>query len=199
MVTPTEPTEDGAEAQAVTAEVTTEAETTARTFSQEEVNRMMAQTRKDTRGQFADYNDLKQRAARADELEQAQLSESEKLAQRAADAEKAAEEANQKIADAFISSEVKVKASQAGIIDPDAAYVLMDKKGVTYDPDGGVTGVDEAITQLLEDKPYLRGTPRSPNIIPEAGQPAPVTRLTPEQREAARLMGIPEEQYAQGL
>ncbi len=91
MVTPTEPTEDGAEAQAVTAEVTTEAETTARTFSQEEVNRMMAQTRKDTRGQFADYNDLKQRAARADELEQAQLSESEKLAQRAADAEKAAE------------------------------------------------------------------------------------------------------------
>ena len=199
MVTPTEPTEAGAEAQAVTVEDTPEAETPARTFTQEDMNRVSAQIRKETRAQFSDYNDLKQRAARADELEQAQLSEAEKLAQRAAEAEKAADEANQKIATAYISSEVKVKAAQAGIIDPDAAYVLMDRSGVTYDPDNGVTGVDEAITQLLEEKPYLKGTPRSPNLNPETGQPTPVLRLTEAQKEAAQFMHISEEQYARGL
>ena len=203
MVTPnTEPTDDGAsqipEVVAQNPE-TTEA-TQARTFDQESVNRMMANIRREERGKFSDYDQLKARAAKADELEQAQLSEQEKLAQRATDAERQASEAATKIADVSISADVQVKAVQMGVVDPQAAYLLMDRSSVTYDPATGVNGVDEALTRLLEEKPYLRGnSPRTPNINPEGGTPAPVTRLSDDQREAARLMGMTDEEYASGI
>ena len=171
-----------------------------RSFSQEDMNRIQAQTRKEVRNQFADYSQLKERAAKADELEQAQLSDKEKLEARASEAERQAASASQRIADAMIASEVKVRASQLGIIDPDAALLLVDRSNVRYSDESGVTGVEEALTQLLEDKPYLKGAPnRAPNLNPQSGEVAPSLRLTEDQREAARLMGIPEEQYARGL
>ena len=42
-----------------------------RTFTQEEVDSLMGKVRRETRGQFADYDELKERAARADEAEDA--------------------------------------------------------------------------------------------------------------------------------
>ena len=171
-----------------------------RTFTQEDVNRLQAQTRRDVRNQFADYQKLKDRAAKADELEQAQLSDQEKLEARVVDAEKRAQDSASQVSAALIASEVKVKASQMGIIDPDAAYLLLNRTNIQYDADNGVSGVDDALTQLLEDKPYLRGTPnRVPNLNPETGQPAPTLRLTADQREAARLMGMSEEEYSLGI
>jgi FKBP-type peptidyl-prolyl cis-trans isomerase (trigger factor) len=195
----TEPMEDGATPVAEV-EVQAESATPARLFSQEDVNRIQAQTRREVRGQFSDYQQLKNRAAKADELEQANLTEAERLAQRANDAEKAVVDANVKLADALISSEVKVKAVQLGIIDPDAAYLLMDKANVQYDAEKGVSGIDEALTQLLDNKPYLKGSlNRAPNLNPQSGEPAPILRLSEGQREAARLMGMSEEEYAQGI
>ena len=195
----TEPMEDGA-TPAAEVEVQAEPATPARSFSQEDVNRIQAQTRREVRGQFSDYQQLKNRAAKADELEQANLTEAERLAQRANDAEKAVVDANVKLADALISSEVKVKAVQLGIIDPDAAYLLMDKANVQYDAEKGVSGIDEALTQLLDNKPYLKGSlNRAPNLNPQSGEPAPILRLSEGQREAARLMGMSEEEYAQGI
>lgn len=171
-----------------------------RTFTQEEMNRIQAQTRKEVRNQFADYSQLKERAAKADELEQAQLSEAEKLEARALEAERKAATAAEQISTAMIASDVKVRAAQLGIIDPDAALLLVDRTNVRYSEDSGVTGVEDALTQLLTDKPYLKGTPnRAPNLNPQAGEVAPALRLTEDQREAARLMGITDEQYAQGI
>ena len=171
-----------------------------RTFSQEEMNRIQAQTRREVRNQYADYNQLKDRAAKADELEQAQLSEQEKLEARAVEAERKAASAADQIAAAMIASEVKVRAAQLGIIDPDAALLLVNRANVRYSEGEGVTGVDEALTQLLEDKPYLKGTPnRAPNLNPQSGEPAPVFRLSEGQREAAKLMGMSEEEYSLGL
>ena len=87
-----------------------------------------------------------------------------------------------------------------GIIDPDAAYLLLDRTNLSYAEDGKVSGVDDALTQLMEDKPYLKGSPsRAPNLNPQTGEPAPALRLTTDQLEAARLMGLTPEQYAQGL
>jgi hypothetical protein len=183
-----------------TVEQSSEATQSERMFAQDDVNRMMATVRREERSKFADYTQLKDRAARADELEQAQLTEQEKLTQRATEAERLATEATSQMASVAISAEVRVQAVQLGVVDPDAAYLLMDRNSVSYDPATGVTGAKEALTRLLEEKPYLRGTPaRTPNINPEGGQPAPVTRLTEDQREAARLMGITEEEYAQGI
>jgi len=160
----------------------------------------MGQRAKEVRNQFGDYKQLQERAAKADELEQAKLTEQERLEARASEAERRAADAAGQIASAMIASEVKVRASQLGIIDPDAAYLLLDRSNVRYGEDGGVTGVDEALTQLLEDKPYLKGSPnRAPNLNPQSGEPAPTLRLTDDQREAARLMGLTEEDYAKGL
>ena len=163
----TAPQEDAAPTQAVEVEPTTTESTPApeQTFTQEQVNRMQAQTRREERSKFSDYNELKTRATRADELEQEKLTEAEKMEARAIDAEKRASDAQQQVASAMIASEVKVRASAS----------------------------------LLEAKPYLRGTNRTPNLNPESGQPVTPVRLSPEQREAAQLMGLSEEEYSQGL
>jgi len=171
-----------------------------RTFSQEDVNRIQAQTRREVRNQFSDYAELKDRAAKADELEHAQLTEQEKLEARATEAERKAASAAGQVSAAMISSEVKVRATQLGIIDPDAALLLLDRTNVRYSEDSGVTGVDEALTQLMENKPYLKGqSNRAPNLNPQSGELTPALRLTEDQREAARLMGMTEEEYAQGI
>jgi hypothetical protein len=195
----TAPLEDAAPAQTVEVEPTTTEPTTEQTFTQEQVNRMMAQTRREERGKFSDYGELKTRATRADELEQEKLTEAERMEARAVEAEKKATDAQQQIASAMIASEVKIRASAMGVIDPDAAYLLLDRSNVHYDAEAGVSGVDDALAGLLEAKPYLRSANRTPNLNPETGQPAQSVRLTADQQEAARLMGMTADEYAQGL
>ena len=195
----TEPTEDGAQTQQVEAVIVSTESPADKTFTQDEVNRMMGQARRDARSQFSDYSELKSRAAKADELEQANLTEAERLEVRVTDAEKRATDAQEQVSSAMIASEVKVRATQMGIVDPDAAFLLLNKKNVAYNVTDGVSGVDDALAQLLEDKPYLRAGNRSPNINPETGQAAPPVRLTADQREAARLMNLTDEEYSQGL
>ena len=195
----TAPLEDAAPAQTVEVEATTTEPTTEQTFTQEQVNRMMAQTRREERGKFSDYGELKTRATRADELEQEKLTETERMEARAVEAEKKAADAQQQIASAMIASEVKIRASAMGVIDPDAAYLLLDRSNVHYDAEAGVSGVDDALAGLLEAKPYLRSANRTPNLNPETGQPAQSVRLTADQQEAARLMGMTADEYSQGL
>ena len=191
-------TPPGDEAQAQEPEV--QPVQTERTFTQDEVNRIMNQTKRETRREFSDYSHLQERAAKADELEKAQLTEAEQLQARTAEAERRAVDADQRISQALIASEVKVRASQMGIVDPAAAYLLLDHSHVSYNETDGVLGVDTALTQLLEEKPYLKGQPsRTPNLNPSTGQPAPVLRLTEQQQEAARMFGKTDEEYARGL
>ena len=198
-----QPTEDVAQTQPAEVETTTaEPSNTPVQFTPEQqtqINRMQAQTKRETRAQFADYSDLKTRAARADELEQEKLTDTEKMEARAVEAERKVADAQQQIASAMIASEVKIRASAMGIVDPDAAFLLLDRTNVRYDADGGVSGVDDALTNLIEAKPYLRSNNRTPNINPESGQPVAPVRLTTQQREAAGYMGLTDEEYAQGL
>ena len=194
-----EPMEDGVQPQIEANIAAAAADAAQRTFSQDEVNRLQGQARRDERAKYGDYQQLKERAHRADELEAAQLSDAEKMEARAVDAERRAADAQAQIASTMIAAEVKVRAGQMGIVDPDAAFLLLDKSSVSYDASAGVSGVDYALTQLLEAKPCLKGGNRTPNINPEGGAAVPVIRLTDEQREMARMMGMNEEEYAQGL
>ena len=193
------PTEDESQSNN-TQPVVQEASTEEKLFTQAEVNQMNSRTRREVEGRFSDYAALKTRSAELDELKQAALSETERLTSRAQEAERKANDADERIATAMIASDVKVKATQMGIVDPDAAYLLIDRAKLSYDATDGVTGVDLALTQLLEDKPYLKGQPsRAPNLNSETGQPPPVLRLSSDQQEAARLMGMTDEEYSQGL
>ena len=86
-----------------------------------------------------------------------------------------------------------------GIVDPEAAFLLVDRSNIRYTPESGVAGVEDALTQLLENKPYLRATNRTPNINPEGSTPDSPVRLTADQRDAAAMLGMTEEQYSKGI
>ena len=63
------------------ATVTTQEET--RTFTQDEVNAIVGKRLAEEKGKFADYEDLKAKAAKFDEVEEAQKSELQKVTERA--------------------------------------------------------------------------------------------------------------------
>ena len=57
--------------------------------------------------------------------------------------------------DRLIHAEIRDVGAQLGLIDPDAAFALMDKSGVSVADDGSVLGVRESLDELLRNKPYL--------------------------------------------
>nr|DAI35527.1 MAG TPA: minor structural protein [Caudoviricetes sp.] len=57
----------------------------------------------------------------------------------------------------IVAAEIKSLGAQMGLLDPDAALLLMDRKGVKVEDSGAVTGAKEALESLKEAKPYLFG------------------------------------------
>jgi hypothetical protein len=131
----------------------------ARTFTQEDVDKMIGQRL----SKFSDYEALKARAAKADEFEAAQGTETDKLrtkaereAEKRADAVKKAEEATTRANNALMRAAVVSAASQLNAADPGDVFTLLDKSELTVDEDtGDVTGAKEAVEQLLKAKPHL--------------------------------------------
>jgi hypothetical protein len=85
--------------------------------SQDELNKALAERLQRERAKFADYNDLKAKANRLDELEAASKSEAEKVAERIA----ALESENKRIQSEALRSRIQAK---HGISDDDAALFL---------------------------------------------------------------------------
>ena len=81
-----------------TAAETQAAAPTEKTFTQEEVNKLMGDLRAKERAKYADYDDLKGKAAKFDELQEASKSELEKAMERANKAESELEARNAEIA-----------------------------------------------------------------------------------------------------
>lgn len=168
-----------------------------KTFSEDEVNAMTGRVRAQERAKYSDYGTLKERAKKADELEAANLSDKERLERKAANAERKAIDADARIADTAIRAEVRMRAVQKGIVDPDAAFALVDRTDIEYSDDNGVSGVDPALDALLVAKPYLKGTvPGAPNLNPEGVPPQAPVKLTDAQRATAQRFGVSEENYA---
>lgn len=88
---------------------------------------------------------------------EATLSEQEKAIKRAEAAEARAQELEARHREITVRSAVQAAATQAGIIDPEAAYKLIDAGKITIDDGGNVSGVTEAIKALVDSKPYLIG------------------------------------------
>jgi hypothetical protein len=90
---------------------------------------------------------------RLKELDDANLSEADKLKQRAEAAEKKVTDGQARIAKA----EVKAAAASAKIIDPEAAYKLV-RDDITFDKDGEPENVEALISDLVKNKPWLLGS-----------------------------------------
>lgn len=93
-----------------------------------------------------------------DEKKKAAMSEAERLKAEKEEAEKNAAAAVERANQRLIRSEVIAQAAKLNIVDPDAAYALMNKEDVKVEDDDTVTGVKEALEALIKAKPYLVGS-----------------------------------------
>jgi hypothetical protein len=92
-----------------------------------------------------------------DEKKKAAMTESERLKAEKEESEKKAQSIIERANQRLIRSEVIAQAAGLKIIDPEAAFALMDKTDVKVEDDDRVTGVKEALEDLVKSKPYLVG------------------------------------------
>lgn len=139
---------------------------TPRTFSQDDVNRLIDERLKREREKYADYTDLKAKAAKWQEHEDAQKSELEKLQAQIADWQNRATQAEQRRQSAILRSSVMAEAAKQGVPADriEAAYKLLDATQLSVGESDTIPGLEEAIKAMLEVNPFLlaTGTPKPP-------------------------------------
>lgn len=154
--------EDGTSTEGTTDEGTQGTGTTGttdapRAFSQEDVDRIVKERLARQKSQFGDYDELKARAAKLDELEEAGRSELEKAQKAAADAiaerDKILTEAREARLTAAILAEVAK--TDRKVVDPEAALKLLDRSTLELGEDGVPTNTASAVDALLEARPFL--------------------------------------------
>lgn len=132
-----------------------------KTFTSDEVDRIVAERVNKSKAQFKDYSDLKAKAEQLDQLQAERQTEVEKAVSRAERAEaKARAETEQReqllsqLHENTVRSEVFRSAATAEIgLDVDDIYRLIDRDTVTITDAGEVRGVSEAIKELAEKYP----------------------------------------------
>ncbi len=112
-----------------------------------------------------------------EEKKKAAMTEAERLKAEKEEAEKKAQDAMSKANEVLLKAEVKQAAVDLGIVDPDAAYALMDREDVEIG-DGTIKGVKEALTQLLASKPWLKRAPEKPSVGAPSNPGEPTTTYT---------------------
>lgn len=108
--------------------------------------------------------DLRDKAKKAKEYEDLRKKDEEEKLKAQGEYQKLAEQKDQELN--ALKETVKAKelnlaitqlAMQAGVIDVDAVLALIDKTAISFDEEGKVQGVKEAVDGLLTQKPYLVG------------------------------------------
>lgn len=120
------------------------------------------------RAEAAEYRKrLRELEQKAQEQENAKLSETERLQKRLAELEREQAAYQRERQERTLKYETMLAASRLGIVDPDAAYKLLDLAGIEFDEDGTPRNIEAALKELLKAKPYLvaqssGGSPTNP-------------------------------------
>jgi hypothetical protein len=130
-----------------------------KTFTQEELDRIISERLQREREKYKDYDALKQKAAEFDKLQESQLSEQEKLQKRLAELEREKESWQRERQERTLKYETMLTASRLGIVDPEAAYRLLDLSKLEFAEDGTPKNLEQALKELIKAKPYLAGAP----------------------------------------
>lgn len=173
-------------------------EPTTVTMTQEELNALIGREKARAKKPFADYEDLKTRVAELqaaeDERKRGELTEVERIKadlEREAGAKQTLESElttlresvkQERIRSAFITA-----ATTAKIAYIDDAWALADKSGISVGDDGNVVGIDEVISGLVTEKPFLVVQTTKPKTIGSPTDNPPPAQKTAEQllKEAA--------------
>lgn len=126
----------------------------AKSFTQEQVNAMLAEQKRKGSEKFADYGDLKAKAARLDEIEAANATELDKAVKTARDEATTAERT--RTSGILAGAEARAQAAER-FRNPATAVKLLDLSGVSVDDEGVVdaAGVKALLDSLAESDPYL--------------------------------------------
>lgn len=89
--------------------------------------------------------------------EEAKLSETERLQKRLAELEREQAAWQRERQERTLKYETMLAASRLGIVDPEAAYRLLDLTKLEFDEDGNPKNLDKALQELVKAKPYLAG------------------------------------------
>lgn len=138
----------------VTPETEPAPEIVERTFSQADLDRIVKDRLARQKAQFADYEDIKTKLS---DFEQASKSELEKATERAAQLEKQIQDASARAQEALLRAAIVSESAKKNVVDPDAAFALLNKADVLLDDQGSPTNVPDLIDSLLAAKPYLAG------------------------------------------
>lgn len=151
----------------------------AKTFTQAELDAHIAERLKREREKYADYDTLKTRAAKLQEIEDAQKSAEQKLQEQLTTLQQQTEKAQADRRAAVLRSAIVAAAAKADMTDPADAYSLLDLSKIELKDDDTATGVDEAIKALIETKPYLVKT------APGRQAPTPTSPTNPAGNKGA--------------
>lgn len=77
------------------------------------------------------------------------------------------EQEREKTKEATLALQIQAAAQKAGAVDLEAVTKLLNRNAILYNEDGTISGVDEAVTALLESKPYLKAG--ETNVAPSVG------------------------------
>lgn len=202
--TPEEDANDGGQQSggaAVTVQEPSKGEADDPRFTNEQVEAIVEQRLARERKKYADYPDLQEKAKKWAEWEEAQKSELQKAQEAAERAQQERDHALQEANDRLIRAAFMAEAGRIHAKHPEDAYLLADLSDVVITDGGNVTGVADAVEALVANgRLPTEGRPSAPKLDAGAGSgertnERPV-RLTDEELEVARKMGIRPEDYA---
>ncbi len=181
-----------------TASGESQGQTQVKTFTQDELNALINERLTRERSKYVDYDALKTKAAEFDKVQQAQLSETEKLKALLAAEQAGRRDADTRRVQSLMQVAVMTKAASLGFMNPEDAWLLIDTAALKVEDDGKVSGVDDALKALVTARAYLVKTVPAPNLNSGAGggQGAVPPRLTPDELAAAQALGMTPETYA---
>jgi hypothetical protein len=147
-----------------------------KTFTQAEIDDIIAKRLDRERKKFEDYDDIKKKASKyekeAEERRLAELSEKERaeeLAKKAedekADYAKQLDELRESVKREKIHNEFIKQANAQNIGYVEDALKLADLSAVDVDEDGKVAGVDDVVKSLVESKPFLLAQQQKPKKV----------------------------------
>ena len=145
------------------AENTGNAASSEKAYSQSELNRMFAERAKQAESAllkrlgFESPDDAEKLLAQVREKQEAEKSELQKAMETVEAKEKQLQDLMQRQKELVVQSGVATIANRLGIIDPDAAYRLLDKSSIEYDENGQAKNIEPLLVSMLKDRPYLTG------------------------------------------
>jgi len=160
-------------------------------FSQEEVNKMIkGRSERELQKMlseigFQSVDELKTLVQQRKEKEDAEKSELQKALDKAAALEREKEAILASHKTKTLQYDVAMKAAKLGIVDPDAAFKLMDQGQIQFDEAGNPANTEVLLQSLVKLKPYLVGSgTNAMNPAKSGNQLDPITNAA---RKAAGL------------